>query len=202
MDWFIEINDEPKGPFSTDEVLKKISSDEIGPENLAYSKGMADWKLISEIPELTQTTPKTKPKNQNKMSENQPPEEIKSIGTMHFIGGILTTIGMLLLTAIYAVSGLFGALFIIGAIIWCFMPFSIFSTVVGVMEILNGSKHKKHFANPDSAPIKSPKKLAIFQIVAGVLSFNLLQLIMGILVLSKSNKPEVAAYYESRAPQA
>ena len=202
MDWYIEIDGQSMGPFSTEEVLGKLNSGELKPNNLAYNKGLQDWTEISKIPELSQPTTKQKPNNiESNMSGQQPPEEIQSIGQMHFIGGILTTIGMFIMTAIYAVSGLLGALFVIGAIVWCFMPFSIFSAVVGIMEILNGSKHKKHFQNPESAPIKNPKTLAILQIIAGVLSFNLIQLIMGILVLSKANKPEVVAYYESRSPQ-
>jgi len=57
MDWFIQIGDEPKGPFSTEEVLEKLNSGDLKPGSLAFAKGQADWKEISQIPEFNH--PKT-----------------------------------------------------------------------------------------------------------------------------------------------
>jgi len=133
-------------------------------------------------------------------SDSLVPTEIESIGKIHFIGGIFNVVSMLIATAIYLVSGLFGALFIIGAIVWCCVPFSIASAVIGGLEIASGSKHQKHVANPGAVPLKkSPKTLAILQIVFGVLALNVVQIVLGILVITKVKNPEVAAYYESQA---
>jgi len=127
------------------------------------------------------------------------PPDIESIGKIHFIGGILNAIGGLALVATWAVVGLILTMIVIGPLLWCFMPFALASAIVGICEVLSGSKHKKHVENPSATPITPPKGLAIGQIVVGFLSFNVLQLVLGIMVFMKLKKPEVVAYYESQA---
>lgn len=46
--WFISANSKISGPFSTDQVVKKIANEELSAESYVWWRGQSDWKPISE----------------------------------------------------------------------------------------------------------------------------------------------------------
>lgn len=52
-DWFVAINDQQVGPITQDKVKQLWDSGEIGPDSLCWRAGLADWKPLSEVGELS-----------------------------------------------------------------------------------------------------------------------------------------------------
>jgi hypothetical protein len=52
MNWFYAKNGSQQGPLSTDEIKSRIAMGEIGPSDLAWCEGMADWLPVGQIPQL------------------------------------------------------------------------------------------------------------------------------------------------------
>jgi len=52
--WFVYIGDHHEGPLSVPEVFDKKQKGLILPESYVWREGMADWLMLSQVPELTQ----------------------------------------------------------------------------------------------------------------------------------------------------
>lgn len=52
MNWFYAKNGSQQGPLSTDEIKSRIAMGEVGPDDLAWCEGMADWTPVGQIPQL------------------------------------------------------------------------------------------------------------------------------------------------------
>lgn len=50
--WFIYLGDHHEGPFSLSEVYTQLIDGKVTTSNFAWAEGMADWKVITEIPEF------------------------------------------------------------------------------------------------------------------------------------------------------
>ncbi len=51
-EWYYSDKDERRGPISLEMLQRLIQNGAIGPDELAWTEGMTDWKAISSIPEL------------------------------------------------------------------------------------------------------------------------------------------------------
>jgi hypothetical protein len=71
MNWFYAKNGSQQGPLSTDEIKSRIAMGEIGPDDLAWCEGMADWLPIGQIPQLKIEAP---------VKEEVPPPPVASAG--------------------------------------------------------------------------------------------------------------------------
>ena len=54
-DWFVAINDQQVGPITQDKVKQLWDSGEVGPDSLCWRAGLADWKPLREVRELSST---------------------------------------------------------------------------------------------------------------------------------------------------
>lgn len=57
MNWFYAKNGSQQGPLSTDEIKSRIAMGEIGPDDLAWCEGMADWMPVGQISQLKVEAP-------------------------------------------------------------------------------------------------------------------------------------------------
>jgi predicted Zn finger-like uncharacterized protein len=64
-DWYVAVNDEQVGPLPAAAVKARWEAGEVGPDTLAWRPGMADWVVLSSIPEMAQylaPVPRSAPK--------------------------------------------------------------------------------------------------------------------------------------------
>jgi hypothetical protein len=55
MNWYYSPNDDAQqGPVSKEELAAKLALGELQPDDLVWREGMAEWKAISLVPELSQ----------------------------------------------------------------------------------------------------------------------------------------------------
>jgi hypothetical protein len=57
MNWFYAKNGAQQGPLPTEELKTRIAMGEVGPDDLAWCEGMADWTPVGQIPQLKIETP-------------------------------------------------------------------------------------------------------------------------------------------------
>lgn len=57
INWFIHLNGEEKGPFSTSEVRSQIRSGGVDETTLIWQEGWEGWKTLASIPELAEMPP-------------------------------------------------------------------------------------------------------------------------------------------------
>ncbi|OFZ55412.1 MAG: hypothetical protein A2428_05800 [Bdellovibrionales bacterium RIFOXYC1_FULL_54_43] len=50
--WFVYMGDHHEGPFSLAEIQAKMTERQVTASNHVWSEGMADWKLMSEVPQF------------------------------------------------------------------------------------------------------------------------------------------------------
>lgn len=51
--WYLDINGEPKGPYSAEQIIKALKKGKITDDTLAFGPGRGKWDPVSWIPELT-----------------------------------------------------------------------------------------------------------------------------------------------------
>lgn len=52
VEWFIAVGKERRGPFTTDDILKKLSAGEINNEVFIWKKGFQKWERLADVPEF------------------------------------------------------------------------------------------------------------------------------------------------------
>jgi hypothetical protein len=103
------------------------------------------------------------------------PQKVQAIGIMMLIGGILALL-----------TGITWAATCIGLVI----PMTYYSFVLGVMAIVKASKLLGDRAHEE----RPPQAIAIMQIV-NIVSFDIFNLVFGIITLVLLSEPEVKAYF-------
>ncbi len=80
MAWYYSKMGLQQGPVPEDELKTKIRRGEVGGTNLVWKDGMAEWKLLSQVPELmapsmpaTSSLPEV---DQPDVSQDEPPSMI------------------------------------------------------------------------------------------------------------------------------
>lgn len=57
--WYLDINGEPKGPYSAEQIIKAVKKGKLTDDALAFGPGRGKWDPIAWIPELTAFDKKT-----------------------------------------------------------------------------------------------------------------------------------------------
>ncbi len=112
----------------------------------------------------------------------QKPGKVTAIAIMTLIGGIYALVlGLSLILAAVFGTACFG----------CLYPGIYYSFVVGVLAIVKGSK----LLGKNDRYEKAPQGIAVMQII-NILACDIVNCVMGILILVFLSDPEVKAYYQ------
>ncbi len=68
MEIFVEINDRREGPFTLEQLKQRMHSRDITLATLAWQPGWAEWKRVTEIPELLDLIVPPLPEHRQKLS--------------------------------------------------------------------------------------------------------------------------------------
>lgn len=72
-EWFYSKKELQQGPVPEDELLARIRSGNIEGTDLVWKEGMADWKPVSQIPELKETAGQIASPSEMPIVQNFPP---------------------------------------------------------------------------------------------------------------------------------
>ncbi|MCI0418764.1 MAG: GYF domain-containing protein, partial [Acidobacteria bacterium] len=50
--WYLAINNKSEGPLTADEVGTRIRGNQVTPQTLAFTQGMADWTPLNQVPQF------------------------------------------------------------------------------------------------------------------------------------------------------
>ncbi len=116
-----------------------------------------------------------------------PPGKVQAIAIMTLIGGILASIGAL---GVLAYIGLMGLATLGFGLLCCLWPGPYYGLTVGILAILKGAK----LLGKDAQSLPPPKGTAIMLII-NIVNFDIVNCVLGILILVFCSDPEVENWY-------
>lgn len=57
--WFVYVGDHHEGPFSLEDIQSKMAGGAVNPDSYVWMDGMADWKMMNEVPDFGTLTGKS-----------------------------------------------------------------------------------------------------------------------------------------------